>query len=644
MNTNTNINTPNTTENVLPKFKTPSVLIPLGIVILVLVIVTLCILFNVKMPGTSGSKSTQAAAANISIVMTMVAIILILCFVFLPNFKDIKTLFFQISNVFYIFLYTIFLILFFRLAAKETIDKYAYIITPLTILLTAFMFYKSMKIDYISNFNINYERIKLLILFLCLITICIVYYSVDPGQYIKEYYGYSLLLTIILGMFAFLYLIIMMTMSDTTSSQNTPLGKTDSLLSMFSNFSVYGSILFIIFLTIITISVSYNKSNFLENKDKSAAVVLLVLVTSILWGVALLTNVFSDGGDKSINMDVPNLFKRGLLTILGIIIACLIVGWLVYSIQHLSGSTGIIKFILNLFLLLFIAVLIYKTINVKMPTGNAKKTAFFDLFLNLAFYTQCIFSDMFYSIKNIVSGEYSAADRTSIIMLVIAIVIISAYIAMPYVYNKINLQGGKLLINQPVYTDTVYNLGTYENLNGGVGFKYQYAVSFWCFLDASAPNTNSNSSKYTSLLNFAEKPNIMYKTDTNTLMVTMEQETDNNANNLTEYDDKGNRILYKNEKVLLQKWNNIIINYNGGTLDIFLNGELVKSSIGVVPYYKLDMLTIGEITGVRGGICNVVYYNRALSASNIYFIYNMVKDKTPPVPEESNTTTLQKIF
>ena len=54
------------------------------------------------------------------------------------------------------------------------------------------------------------------------------------------------------------------------------------------------------------------------------------------------------------------------------------------------------------------------------------------------------------------------------------------------------------------------------------------------------------------------------------------------------------------------------------------------------------MLTIGEATGVRGGICNVVYYNRVLTASNIYFIYNMVKDKTPPVPEESNTTTLQK--
>jgi hypothetical protein len=112
------------------------------------------------------------------------------------------------------------------------------------------------------------------------------------------------------------------------------------------------------------------------------------------------------------------------------------------------------------------------------------------------------------------------------------------------------------------------------------------------------------------------------------------------SNKLTDFDDDGNRIIYKNENMLLQKWNNIVINYSGGVLDIFLNGELVKSSVGVVPYYTLDNLTIGEENGIHGGICNVVYFNRALNTSNLYYLYNMVKNRTPPLLNDSNKTIL----
>jgi len=91
---------------------------------------------------------------------------------------------------------------------------------------------------------------------------------------------------------------------------------------------------------------------------------------------------------------------------------------------------------------------------------------------------------------------------------------------------------------------------------------------------------------------------------------------------------------------LLQKWNNIIINYNGGVLDVFLNGELVKSDIGVVPYYTLDNLTIGENDGINGGICNVVYFNKPLTATKINNLYNSVKFKTPPTTNDSNTTII----
>jgi hypothetical protein len=127
-------------------------------------------------------------------------------------------------------------------------------------------------------------------------------------------------------------------------------------------------------------------------------------------------------------------------------------------------------------------------------------------------------------------------------------------------------------------------------------------------------------------------------------MVTMQQKNLQNItkNRLIDFDDEGNRIIYVNKNILLQKWNNLIINYNGGTLDIFLNGELVSSTIEAIPYYTFDNLMIGENNGIKGGICNVVYFRQALTSQNIYYLYNTVKDRTPPVLNDSDETILVK--
>jgi hypothetical protein len=76
-------------------------------------------------------------------------------------------------------------------------------------------------------------------------------------------------------------------------------------------------------------------------------------------------------------------------------------------------------------------------------------------------------------------------------------------------------------------------------------------------------------------------------------------------------------------------------------MDIFLNGELVKSSMGVVPYYTLDKLTIGEDNGIKGGICNIIYFKNALNSSNIYYLYNMMKNRTPPILYDDNKTIIR---
>ena len=168
---------------------------------------------------------------------------------------------------------------------------------------------------------------------------------------------------------------------------------------------------------------------------------------------------------------------------------------------------------------------------------------------------------------------------------------------------------------------------------GDITFDYNYSLSCWIYLDSS---TSSYFDKYSSILNYGGKPNIQYKASTNTLLITEKMNDDEDKlkkvvlNTGQQLDDEGNLILYKRENVELQKWNNIILNYSGGTLDIFVNGELVKSAMNIVPYMKLDSLNIGTNNGANGGICNLVYFKNTLTTNQIYYLYNSVKYKTPP--------------
>ena len=123
--------------------------------------------------------------------------------------------------------------------------------------------------------------------------------------------------------------------------------------------------------------------------------------------------------------------------------------------------------------------------------------------------------DFFDSIGKTFSGEAKAATTGSIMMLVTTILLIIVYFIFPTILNKINLQGGKQLVNRPVYTDSLYSLGTYQDLNGSDTFDYQYAISFWVFIDSAPPNTNGSYSKFTSLLNFGNKPNVLYNKSKN---------------------------------------------------------------------------------------------------------------------------------
>jgi len=183
---------------------------------------------------------------------------------------------------------------------------------------------------------------------------------------------------------------------------------------------------------------------------------------------------------------------------------------------------------------------------------------------------------------------------------------------------KDKVKDSSILLRDPIFTDIRTPIGKFENLKKGNDYGYQYTLSSWIFLHEQPPNHSYKYNKFTSLLNYGNKPNITYNMKKNLLRITM-------------LSGKTKKIVYETNNFKMQKWNNVVINYDKGTLDIFINGRLVSTTAGIVPYMKISEVEVGEKDGLSGGVCNVVYYSGNLSRERIEVFYNFLKDRNPPV-------------
>ena len=81
---------------------------------------------------------------------------------------------------------------------------------------------------------------------------------------------------------------------------------------------------------------------------------------------------------------------------------------------------------------------------------------------------------------------------------------------------------------------------------------------------------------------------------------------------------------------MYQKWNNMVVNYDGGNMDVFFNGQLVGSISGAVPYMTFETIIAGANNGIMGGVCNINYYTEPLSATTIKTTYKTLRIKKFP--------------
>lgn len=310
-----------------------------------------------------------------------------------------------------------------------------------------------------------------------------------------------------------------------------------------------------------------------------------------------------------------------------------LVGFLVFLVLAIWASFGLEYFfkavywspvvstiITVLVVFLFIA-LVLKMFYKKPIVSVSKDTSTTGLIRNILFYIPCIMNDVVDWAKH----EYDITTSSSVIILCVMLFLIGMNFLLPYITSFLYDIDGTQLVSKPIYTNVFTSLGSYEDLSGVITdkettkYNYRYSLSFWFYVNPQPPSTNGNYNKYTSIFNYGNKPNILYKADENKIMIKMKQ------------GHTKERKIFVEESLPLQKWNHFVINYSGGTLDVFLNNKLVGAKIETIPYMTHDEISSGEVNGIYGGLCNVKYIKQPLMKHEIEKLYNSFNGKNPPI-------------
>lgn len=368
----------------------------------------------------------------------------------------------------------------------------------------------------------------------------------------------------------------------------------------------------------------------IKKKDTVFSLVSLFIFIFSVIAILLYTIVKYKG-----NPNLRNRFGRLILySIFGILFSVGVFLLLKYAFRNsfvLSLSSYILLLLALcglIFILLFVFINsgIYDKIKYYMRRTGAD-TSTYNIFTRMKnwikFFSRIIYND----IKN--------TSWTTYIIFLCSVIFIIGWLIHSYIAKKIYAYKGTILLNEPVYTDKINSIKTgkiiekyerdleqqFKNINSSKNkeLNYTYAISCWVYIGNQGANMSNTSSNYTTIFRYGQTPVIKYNAENNTIMITSRTSIDNIE------------TLYTSNSFKHQKWNNFIFNYDGGQVDVFLNGDLVSTHNDILPFKKLDDMQVGNQDGVKGGVCNIVYFDYTLSKLMIDFLYNGVKHNNPPI-------------
>lgn len=306
-----------------------------------------------------------------------------------------------------------------------------------------------------------------------------------------------------------------------------------------------------------------------------------------------------------------------ILSFIGVMGALIGVIYLLVKLGYYFDNVSyMLIYIVNWLILLGLLTMVVKFFQLDKSSSGESKPSWIRFIIQLITYIPCLILTFIDYIKH----QYEITTRPIVMLFIAEIVFVIIYFILPIIIKEIITHNANLLLKDPININYENTLGSFGSVNFIKDkFQYHYAMSGWFYINSFPPETNANYSEYTSILNIGDKPNITFNVAKNTLKIKMKTE------------GHIERELFKTTNFKMQKWNNIVVNYDGNTLDIFINNELVSTTSGVIPYNSNTMITTGTTNGISGGVCNIMYFNNSISRAKIQWLYDSVKYLNPPV-------------
>ena len=253
-------------------------------------------------------------------------------------------------------------------------------------------------------------------------------------------------------------------------------------------------------------------------------------------------------------------------------------------------------------------------------------------FIDLILYIPCMFSDFIAGVKT----EYGLTSSVTFILLGLEAVFITLYVLLPKILElSIQSKDGVTVIEKPLFLDVetsptfiddrLTSLARYNDLGQTISrldydkntMNINYAFSMWVFLNQQ----NKQNSESLNVFSYSDSYPQVYVT-------TRCQVTGNDIYIIKLYAlDTGYEFKSPN-----QKWNNFIFNYNDNKIDLFVNGNLEKTtSRSTTNIQSNSKIKIGADNGLYGAICNVRYFKTPLSKNTIVNSYNFLMKQNPPI-------------